>query len=598
MTYERSIFRALRPLLDQRRFAIGKIVALGLASSLLEGAGIYLFLPILNLLGSGQTAPPAPAFLQGPLDHFPAAWQLPGLVLLIVISIGAKNALSYWNGAYIARIDGDNSHLMRRDLFSAMLSAAPAYLETQQSGRLANALLSETWRLSRALGAFYRLIVDACAILIFLVVLLVLSWRTTLYVGPFIVLIVYIMHFATRRAKAIGEGAVATNTAYTDRTWETLGGLRTITIFGREAYEDDRHAAASARVRHFFLRARLLANIVPLLFETLVAAAFGVWIIALSWLGTSFPTMAVFLLVLYRMQPRVQSIVAARAEILEFGSAALELEAVRTQCLASRLPEGSHGFSVLDHAIVFRNVSASYSGRSLPAVSDIDFTLFKNTTTALVGPSGSGKSTLVNLLLRCMLPESGDILVDGVPMRSIRAQDWHARIGAVTQDIFLFDGTIGDNIRYGNLEASFAEMVEAARLAHADEFIANLPNGYDTEIGERGMRLSGGQRQRLALARALVRKPQILVIDEGTNALDSHSEQLIQHALGELSRTTTILAVAHRLSTVRHADQILLVDKGRISERGTYAELIARGGMFNQMVHLQALTPAEEPVSR
>ncbi|WP_127753255.1 ABC transporter ATP-binding protein [Devosia sp. 1566] len=588
-----AILRALWPLLATQRYALAIIIGLGLASSLLEGVGIYLFLPILELLSSEQTLPAGLSFLHLALNQIPANWRVSVLVLLVVISIGAKNALSYWNGAYIARVDADNSHRLRCELFTAMLLAAPAYLETQQSGRLANALLSESWRLSRALGAFYRMIVDACAILIFVAVLLTLSWRTTLYVAPFIGLIVCVMHLVTRRARAIGEGAVATNTAYTDRAWETLGGLRTIQIFGREAYEDERHAETSSGVRHYFLRARLLANAVPLLFETLVATAFGVWIVALSWLGTGFPTMAVFLLVLYRMQPRVQSIVAARAEILEFGSAALELDDVRSECVASRLPEGAHRFNSLEHSIVFRDVSAGYAGRNSPALSDIDFTLLKNTTTALVGPSGSGKSTLVNLLLRSMLPDKGDVLIDGVPMRHIRARDWHARIAAVTQDIFLFEGSIADNIRYGKLDASLDEIVEAARLAHADEFIANLPKGYDTEIGERGMRLSGGQRQRIALARALVRQPEILVIDEGTNALDSHSERLIQHALGELSRTTTIVAVAHRLSTVRNADQILLVDKGRIIERGTYNELIACGGMFTEMVQLQALDADE-----
>ncbi|OJF95822.1 ABC transporter ATP-binding protein [Pararhizobium antarcticum] len=588
--HDLKIVRTLWPYLSTHRYTVQIIVCLGLLSSALEGVSLYLFLPLLGLLGQEEALQSSlSGFGGGTLNYLPSSFHVPVLVMLVISAIVAKNALSYINATHFARVDAENGHRMRQQLFAAILSAHPSYIDRQQSGRLANALLSETWRVARALGALYRVITDCCSIVVLGLILVFLSWETAIFVAPLIAVIGAIMHRITERAKAIGEGAVAANTSYTDRTWETLSGLRTIRIFGRASFEEQRHERASLQIKHFFLSAQLLAQLVPLIFETLVAAALGVWIVIFAWAQTGVPTMAVFLLVLYRMQPRVRSLMSSRAELLELGSAALEVENVKQECELSRPTPGIHAFHAVNQAIEFVDVSAKYPEQNRPAISGITFTMRPNTTVALVGPSGAGKTTIAGLLLRNLQADAGEITIDGIPLDDIRAADWHSRISAVSQDIFLFDGTIRDNIRYGLLEASDAEILEAARLAYADEFIEKLPQGYDTEIGERGLRLSGGQRQRLALARALVRKPAILVIDEATNALDSHSEQLIQRALDSIRTTMTVLMIAHRLSTVRHADQILVLDGGRIAERGTYAELFEANGRFNAMVRLQAL---------
>jgi subfamily B ATP-binding cassette protein MsbA len=588
--HDLEIMQTLWPYLNTHRYTVPIIVCLGLLSSVLEGAGLYLFLPLLSLLGQGGALPTnLPSVGSSILDHLPTSWHVPILVVLVIGAVMAKNVVSYINGTYFARIDAENGRRLRQQLFSATLSAHPTYIDRQPPGRLANALLSETWRVARALGAFYRMIVDACSIAILVIVLLVLSWKTAALVMPMIAVIGAVMHLVTERAKAIGDGAVAANTSYTDRTWETLGGLRTIRVFGRERFEEERHEEASLKVKHFFLSAQLLGNLVPLIFETLVAAALGFWIIIFAWSETGVPTIAVFLLVLYRMQPRVRSLISSRAELLELGSAVLEVESVKRECELSMPKPGTRIFQALENEVAFSDVSATYSENSMPAITGITFSIPRNTTTALVGPSGAGKTTIANILLRNLQASGGEVTIDGVPLDDIRAADWHQRIAAVSQEIFLFDGSIRDNIRYGLLEATDEEIAAAAKLAYADEFIDKFPDGYEANVGERGSRLSGGQRQRIALARALIRKPAILVIDEATNALDSHSEQLIQRALDSIRMTTTVLTVAHRLSTVRNADQILVIDGGEIIERGTYSELVGMNGKFNTMVRSQVL---------
>jgi ATP-binding cassette, subfamily B, bacterial MsbA len=206
---------------------------------------------------------------------------------------------------------------------------------------------------------------------------------------------------------------------------------------------------------------------------------------------------------------------------------------------------------------------------------------------ALVGPSGAGKTSLVHLILRFYEPVSGCITIDGTNIRHISLDSLRAQIGIVSQDVMLFDDTVYRNILYGNLQASEEQVLEAARAAYADDFVQRMPRGYETVIGERGVRLSGGEKQRLAIARALLRNPPILILDEATSSLDSASEQMVQGALENLMKHRTTFVIAHRLSTVRHADNIVVLHAGAIAEMGTHDELLARGGLYRRLYELQ-----------
>src|SRR5262249_7213906 len=240
----------------------------------------------------------------------------------------------------------------------------------------------------------------------------------------------------------------------------------------------------------------------------------------------------------------------------------------------------------VDGEITFDDVSFEYNP-GVPVLKHVSFRAPAGTTTALVGSSGSGKSTLISLVMAFNRPLSGRILVDGRDLTTIRLRDYRSQIGVVLQDNFLFDGTVADNIRYGEQDATREEIQAVSRIAHADEFIEGFEKQYDTVVGERGVKLSGGQRQRVAIARAILANPRILVLDEATSSLDSESEALIQDGLRSLRQGRTTFVIAHRLSTIRSADQIMVLEQGEIVEHGTHDELLARGGRYRQLYDKQ-----------
>ena len=236
--------------------------------------------------------------------------------------------------------------------------------------------------------------------------------------------------------------------------------------------------------------------------------------------------------------------------------------------------------------VVFEHVNFEYTP-GVPVLRDVSFAAPAGSTTALVGSSGSGKSTLISLVMAFNRPLSGRVLVDGRDLASIRLRDYRSQLGVVLQDNFLFDGTVGANIRYGRPDATHEAIRAVSRIAHADEFIEKFPDKYQTVVGERGVKLSGGQRQRVAIARAILADPRILVLDEATSSLDSESEAMIQDGLRALRRGRTTFVIAHRLSTIQSADQILVLEEGRIVERGTHDELLGAGGRYRQLYDKQ-----------
>jgi subfamily B ATP-binding cassette protein MsbA len=240
----------------------------------------------------------------------------------------------------------------------------------------------------------------------------------------------------------------------------------------------------------------------------------------------------------------------------------------------------------LDGRVVFEDVGFSYR-EGEPVLNGVSLRAEPGTVTALVGPSGAGKTTMIGLVCAFYAPSSGRVLVDGLDLTTVKLESYRRHLGVVLQETFLFDGTIRQNVAFARPEATEAQILEACRIAHVGEFAEGFPEGYDTLVGERGVRLSGGQRQRVSIARALLAEPRILILDEATSSLDSESEALIQEGLGFLMKGRTTFVIAHRLSTIRRADQILVVEKGEIVERGTHAELYEKGGRYREMYDRQ-----------
>ena len=294
-----------------------------------------------------------------------------------------------------------------------------------------------------------------------------------------------------------------------------------------------------------------------------------------------------FLVLLYRLQPRIKQFDADRVALDALSASVEEVRSLLDESDKPYLRSGTRVLASIEKGIIFENVSFQYDSGKSAALKQVTCSINIGETTAFVGPSGAGKSSLISLICRFYDPSSGRLLIDGVPLPELDLAWWRSQIAVVSQEVYLFNASVAENIAYGKLDATREELVEAARKAHAMEFIEELPNGFETILGDQGIRLSGGQRQRLALARAFIRDPQILILDEATNSLDLISEGVVQDALEQFGRNRTVLIVAHRISTIEHADKIIVLDSGRVVESGTVPQLLAAGGLFSRFYALQ-----------
>jgi subfamily B ATP-binding cassette protein MsbA len=301
-----------------------------------------------------------------------------------------------------------------------------------------------------------------------------------------------------------------------------------------------------------------------------------------------------FLILLYRLHPRIRQLEGDRVALSAYSASVEEVKRLLDETDKPYLRGGARVPASIEREIRLENVSLRYDAKENGALEDVSCSIKIGQTTALVGPSGAGKSSLINLICRFYDPSSGRVLVDGVPLPELDLAWWRNQVALVSQDIVLFNASVAENIRYGKLDATHEELLEAARKAHALEFIEGMPDGFKTPLGDWGLRLSGGQRQRLALARAFVRDPKILILDEATNSLDLISEKVIQDALEEFGHSRTVLIIAHRISTIEHADKVIVLDKGKIAESGSVNELLVKGGLFSRFYKLQHRKTASE----
>ena len=581
-------------LLRQRPRLTGALLVLGIAASLSEGVGISLFLPLLHALWGDATGTMGQGWffdrLTAPLagvspERLPTL--LAGLIFgTVVLTAGLRYAYDALLNVLTARI----GHALRSRLFDQLLRVGYGYLERVEFGHVLNTLGSETWRTVSAVTALVGLFIAVCTAAVYAALLLLISWPLTLVAVGALACASVGARLLTRRVQMLGDEATASNAALAKRMTEGIGGMQTVRLFGRERYEKGRFDAASERVSRVFFRLGLTSGLVGPVYEVFAAALLvGVLVVGVRE-PSDLPPLLVFIFVLYRLKPRIQSIDNYRLQLVSLGGAVLDVHALLDPSDKPYTRSGSAGHEGIEAGVQFEGVTFRYASDARPALDNMTITIPAGRTTAIVGPSGAGKSTVVKLLFRLYDPSEGTVTVDGRPLPTLDLAAWRGRAAMVSQDVYLFDGTIHENIAYGREGATAAEVEAAARAAHADVFIERLPNGYDTEVGDRGVRLSGGQRQRIALARAVVRNPDLLLLDEATNSLDTLSEHVVQEALESFSRGRTTVVIAHRLSTIEQADHILVLDGGRVVEEGTLTELVEGGGLFAEMYRLQYRT--------
>jgi subfamily B ATP-binding cassette protein MsbA len=578
----------LLKLADPPAWASPAIVVLGLTAAFLEGATLYLLIPLVQSLGAAGGASDQTAHLfNALLASIPPDDRIPVLVAAVFGMVVLKNLVGYLNTFVTRFTGGDVAHRLRLRVFDQTISSCIDYRVQNKKTDIVNTLTGETWKVSSGLILIYRLIICTCTCTVFLILLLSISVKLTALAMLFLAGSAGIVHLATRRADASGKSVVAENKRFGLRMWESVNALQLIRSFSREDYELGRFSALSENVHRRILKLDMLWAVPGPLSEIFATALIGLLILTGGMLGTGFAVLAAFLAVLYRMQAPVREIMSSKVALDSLNASVADvaeyLEATKTPYIRS----GTKRIAAFDKEIEFREVSFRYAPGEPLALDRVSFTIPKGATTAVVGRSGAGESTLMALLYRFEDPTSGEILVDGTPLKDLDLRGWRERLSLMSQDVRLFNETVEANIAYGDLDATGEAIRKAATIAGADEFIQDLPKGYATEVGDLGMRLSGGQRQRIALARTILRDPDILLLDEATNALDSESERTFQEALDTYARSRTVVVIAHRFATVADADQIIVMEGGRIAECGAPAVLLRSEGQFARLHGLQ-----------
>ena len=580
---DRSSFRRLLRLLRPYPWLLPLLVVLGIAASLAEAIGIGLLIPLL-----GALLQPGDASTQSGLEQAVRGFMLDEegairftlvaatIFLLIVIKTVILGAYAFVGAGMAGRIAKE----MRVSLWDRVINAEMAWFSRSEHGRLLNIIENQTYRATEALSSLTIVIGSACTILVFGTFLFLLSWPMALIVlvagAPIFLLVRRLTRRANRYGQALGDayGVIA------GRVMELLAAMKTIRVFNQQQLETRRFEKAADNLRATFLRTELLTRLLGPVLELIYLPVFLAVLAFALYMDISIPVVLAFLVLLYRMQSPLKYLDGARVNLAAYSPAMEDVDWLLATAPDERGRSDGRPCAGLKDRLIIDELGFSYPGTDIPVLRGVSAEIPRGEVIALVGPSGAGKSTLVNLLYGLYVPDSGSILVDGSPLHELDMYSWREHIAFAGQDSELLAGTVRYNIAYGVPDAADEAIEAAARAARAHDFVMELPDGYDADVGTRGTLLSGGQRQRIALARALLRKPDLLVLDEATNAVDSATELAIQSTIEALAGQTTILVIAHRTSTLMNADRVLVMDAGRIVEDARPQQMSANAALL------------------
>jgi ATP-binding cassette, subfamily B, bacterial MsbA len=594
------VYKRLLPYLRPHFWRMAITIVANLVAALLDGFAIALLIPFLNILFHQPSTAMKSGWISKLLDATVGSRIVPGdemhslrnVIILVLIAVILKNFLVWIAGQFGATLQEYVTRDLRNAVYRHLAHLPLGYFTQMKAGQILSRVINDTFETRLILTQIVtQSLQSASLVIVYIAILFSISWQLSLIALVILPLLGFSLQPMLRKLRRGNLRRGNVHGEMTSVLQETISGIRLVKASGTESYEEGRFAEGSNKYARSSLKLTRLALLAPPVTEiigTVIAVLIlwiGAWQVLRSGTMTGATLLAFLTLVLRLLQPlkqlsqmrtTAQSSLASAERLFEILDSPAEFQRDR----------GTRDMATFDRHLEFENVSFSYG--DAPVLSRIELSASKGEVVALVGPSGSGKSTLVDLIPRFYEPTSGRILLDGIDIRDIKLPVLRSLTGIVSQETVLFHDTVRSNIAYGATNRYTQEQIEAAaKAANAHSFIMELPRGYETLLGERGTRLSGGQRQRLAIARALLTDPPILILDEATSALDTESERLVQEAVDRLLQGRTVFVIAHRLSTITHADQILVLDRGEIVERGTHTKLLATRGAYHRLYSLQ-----------
>ena len=590
------MYRRLLQFLRPHAWRMAGTVVCNVVAAVLDVFSLTLLIPFLDQLFNQQSRATTLSELQNRIFGALIAGVAPevalrNIIIVILVAVTLKNIFVWVSGQLGAQLQEYVTRDLRNALYAHLQRLPLGFFVRVKTGDILARVLNDTQQTKQVITQVVtQSLLSVATVFVTIVGLVAISWRLTLLALVVAPMLIGLLQPLLRKLR---KGHRRLSNQYGEMTavvQEAVSGIRLVKSFGGEGYEEGRFREGSGRYARGMVRVTRLAALAQPVTET-VGTAIAV---AILWVGArevyagsldGSSLIAFLLLVMRMLQPLKQLSQVPTTAQQSLASAERIFEVLDSPTEAS-LDRGKIARATFDRALEFERVSFAYADE--PVLSDVSLVAAKGQVVALVGASGAGKSTLVDLIPRFYEPTAGRILLDGVDTREIALPALRSLIGIVSQDTVLFNDTVRHNLAYGAADTyTDAQIEAAARAANAHRFIAELPQGYDTVLGERGTRLSGGQRQRLSIARALLVDPPILILDEATSALDTESERLVQEAIDRLLAGRTVFVIAHRLSTIAHADQILVLDRGRVVEHGTHGALLARRGHYHRLHALQ-----------
>ena len=593
-----SVFRQLFRIMPHQRVLTGAVITTAFLTAVAEGLGVGLVIPLLDtseIQSNTIKGLPLPSGIGDYILSLGLVARVRVVAVILLAMVFVQSGMRFTNRILTLKLKIETERILNRETILQLYRLPLKFIHNDTSGNLLTTIVTNTHSASYLITILANLILNVSILIVYAVLMALLSWKLTLLaIGLLIPLGVIHHRISSNRLKQEGRAHVTEQKNVRKLVMESLSLMKLSHLYSQESQSIDRCLQAENRyLHHFFESQKLILRSVPLFS---ISAAIGMS--TLLFLGTFFlpaestgwlGRMIIFLLIVFRLLTPATAVNRMYSEIWNT-LPALEsvLKFLKTED-KQLMENGNVKFTALKEGIQFDHVTFRYSDLGNPALDDVTFSIPKGEVTAIVGVSGSGKSTIINLIARLYDCSEGRILLDQTDLREFDIPTWRQSLAVISQDTLLYNDSLMNNLKFANADATDEEAMRAAELAELRQFVEELPEGYDTHIGDNGVRLSGGQQQRIAIARALLTNPDLLILDEATSALDSNTESSIQLALDSFGKDRTVVIAAHRLATICNADNIIVLKEGKVIEQGTHAKLMLQNGLYRELVTKQDL---------